>query len=61
MYVCIIYKCLHDFLTFVGLGWTPEQGAITTIKCAVDPALNFQQAIFYTSNTLPEQTTDTVR
>ena len=45
----------------MGLGRTPEQGAITTINCAINPALNTQQAIYYTSNTLPEQATETAR
>jgi len=46
---------------FLGLGRTPQQGAITIINCAVNPALNSQQAVYYDSNCRPEQATDAAR
>jgi len=36
------------------LARTPQQGAVTTINCAVNPSLNSQQAIYY-NNCRPEQ------
>ena len=44
-----------------GLGRTPQQGAVTTINCAVNPSLNSQQAIYYDSNCRPELATNTAR
>ena len=52
---------LYNLCNYLGLGRTPEKGAITTINCAVNPALNSQQAIYYSSNSTPEQTTETAR
>ena len=47
--------------TYVGFMRTPEKGAVTTINCAVNPELNSQQAIYYTSNSRPEQASETAR
>ena len=43
------------------VGRMPEKGAIPTINCAVNPVLNSQQAIYYTSNTSPEQASETAK
>ena len=48
-------------VTHIGLGRSPEKGAVTTINCAVNPELNSQQAIYYHSNTRPEQACETAR
>ena len=46
---------------YIGLGRSPEKGAVTTINCAVNPELNSQQAIYYSSNARPEQACQTAR
>ena len=71
------YNGYYNSLTYIGawfldsklsayflcdcVGRSPKKGAINTINSAVNPALNSQQAIYYTSNTLPEQATETAR
>ena len=35
----------------LGMGRSVPQGAVTTINCAVNPALNSQQAIYYSEGT----------
>ena len=37
-----------------GFARTPQQGAVTTINCALNPSLNSQQAVYY-NNCRPEQ------
>ena len=44
----------------LALGRNPEKGAMTTINCAVNPTLNSQQAIYY-SSCRPAQANDTAR
>ncbi|XP_065911854.1 retinol dehydrogenase 11-like [Dysidea avara] len=39
---------------------TPQQGAMTTLNCAVNPSLNSQQAVYY-NNCSPEQAPNTAR
>ena len=50
---------MHDLL--IGFGQTPEKGAVSTINCAVNPELNSQQAIYYSSNARPDQASETAR
>ena len=55
----------HHFLTtvnlnIIGMGKSVPQGAVTTINCAVNSALNSQQAIYY-SDGVPKQPTNTAR
>ena len=64
----VIQKIFHVFqlyhmipVTCIGLGRSPEKGAVTTINCAVNPALNSQQAVYYSSNSRPEQASETAR
>ena len=57
-----INQLYHMILvTHIGLGRSSEKGAVTTINCAVNPELNSQQAIYYHSNTRPEQACETAR
>ena len=42
------------------MGRSVAQGAVTTINCAVNPALNSQQAIYYNEGP-PKQPTATAR
>ena len=44
----------------LGLGRSPEKGAMTTINCAINPALNSQQAVYY-SSCRPAQANNTAR
>ena len=43
-----------------GMGRSVPQGAVTTINCAVNPALNSQQAIYY-SEGIPKRPSVTAR
>ena len=44
----------------LGMGRSVPQGAVTTINCAVNPALNSQQAIYY-SEGIPKRPSVTAR
>ena len=56
-----ISQLYHIILVTCIGGRSPEKGAVTTINCAVNPELNSQQAIYYSSNTRPEQASETAR
>ena len=42
------------------MGRSVPQGAVTTINCAINPALNSQQAIYYSEGT-PKRASVTAR
>ena len=61
-YAKVHKKSLRSLINYcIGLGRSPEKGAVTTINCAVIPELNSQQAIYYSSNARPEQACETAR
>ena len=57
----ILTPSLFLLLVYIGLRRSPGKEAVTTINCAVNPALNLQQAVYYASNSRPQQACETSR
>ena len=57
-YVALSYDSCY---TCTGLARKPNKGAVPSLNSAVNPALNSQQAIYYSAKSRPEQTTETAR
>ena len=45
---------MHCCTLSVGMGRSIEEGAVTIINCAVNPALNSQQALYYSEGRLTQ-------